>query len=61
MAEQSKSTPGWKWAIGAVVIVVLILGVLRLIDLIFSLPVLILVIIAGGGYLWYRSNQKTSV
>jgi hypothetical protein len=44
-----------------VVIVVLILGVLRLIDLIFSLPVLLLAIIAGGGYLWYRSNHKTSV
>jgi hypothetical protein len=61
VTEQAERTPGWKWIIGAVVIVVLILGVLRLIDLIFSLPVLLLAIIGVGGYLWYRSNQKTSV
>lgn len=61
MAQPTKGTPGWRWLIGAVVLVVLILGVLRLIDLIFSLPVLLLAIIGVGGYLWYRSNQKTSV
>ena len=58
MAESTRSTPGWAWIIGAVVIVVLVLGLFRLIDLIFSLPFLLLVIIIGGGYLWFRSSRK---
>ncbi|MCH8129517.1 MAG: hypothetical protein IIC70_06405 [Acidobacteria bacterium] len=58
MAEAAKSTSGWAWIIGAVVIVVLVLGLFRLIDLIFSLPFLLLVIIGGGGYLWFRSSRK---
>jgi hypothetical protein len=39
-------------------VVVLVLGLFRLIDLIFSLPFLLLVIIIGGGYLWFRSSRK---
>ena len=58
MAESAKSTPGWAWIVGAVVVVVLVLGLFRLIDLIFSLPFLVLVIIIGGGYLWFRSSRK---
>jgi flagellar biosynthesis protein FliP len=58
MAESAKSTPGWAWIVGAVVVVVLVLGLFRLIDLIFSLPFLLLVIIIGGGYLWFRSSRK---
>ncbi len=58
MAESAKSTPGWAWIIGAFVVLVLVLGVFRLIDLIFSLPFLLLVIIIGGGYLWFRSSRK---
>ncbi len=58
MAESAKSTPGWAWIIGAVVVVLLVLGLFRLIDLIFSLPFLLLVIIVGGGSLWFRSNRK---
>ncbi len=58
MAESAKSTPGWAWIIGAVVVVLLVLGLFRLIDLIFSLPFLLLVIIIGGGYLWFRSSRK---
>ncbi len=58
MAESAKSTPGWAWIVGAVVMVVLVLGLFRLIDLIFSLPFLLLVIIIGGGYLWFRSSRK---
>ncbi len=58
MAESAKSTPGWVWIIGAVVVVLLVLGLFRLIDLIFSLPFLLLVIIIGGGYLWFRSSRK---
>lgn len=58
MAESTKSTPGWAWIIGAVVVVVLVLGVFRLIDLLFSLPVLLLVIIGGGGYLWFRRSRN---
>ncbi len=58
MAEATKSTSGWAWIIGAVIIVVLVLGLFRLIDLIFSLPFLLLVIIGGGGYLWFRSSRK---
>ena len=58
MVESTKSTPGWAWIIGAVVVVVLVLGVFRLIDLLFSLPVLLLVIIGGGGYLWFRRSRK---
>lgn len=61
MAERPKSPPAWQWILGAVVILALVLGTLRIIDAIFSLPVLILAIIGVGGYLWYRSNQKTSV
>ena len=58
MAESTKSTPGWAWIIGAVVVLVLVLGVFRLIDLIFSLSFLLLVIIGGGGYLWLRRSRK---
>lgn len=58
MAESAKATPGWAWIVGAVVAVVLVLGLFRLIDLIFSLPFLLLVIIIGGGYLWFRSSRK---
>ena len=58
MAESAKSTPGWAWIVGAVVVVVLVLGLFRLIDLSFSLPFLLLVIIIGGGYLWFRSSRK---
>ncbi len=58
MAESAKSTPGWAWIVGAVVVVVLVLGLFRLIDLLFSLPFLLLVIIIGGGYLWFRSSRK---
>ncbi len=58
MAESAKATPGWAWIVGAVVVVVLVLGLFRLIDLIFSLPFLLLVIIIGGGYLWFRSSRK---
>ncbi len=58
MAESTKSTPGWTWIIVAVVAVVLVLGLFRLIDLIFSLQFLVLVIIIGGGYLWFRSSRK---
>ncbi len=61
MTEQRESTPGWKWILGAVVILALVLGTLRIIDLIFSLPALILVVLGVGGYLWYRSTQKTKV
>ena len=59
MADTTDSTPGWVWLVGAVIIVALILGVLQIIDWIFSLPVLLLAIIGVGGYLWYRSNQKS--
>jgi hypothetical protein len=58
MAESTRSTPGWAWFIGAFVVLLLVLGVFRLIDLIFSLPVLLLVVIIGGGYLWFRSSRK---
>jgi len=58
MAESTRSTPGWAWIIGAFVVLLLVLGVFRLIDLIFSLPFLLLVVIIGGGYLWFRSSRK---
>ncbi|MCZ6461648.1 MAG: hypothetical protein O6705_05365 [Actinobacteria bacterium] len=58
MAESVKATPGWAWIVGAFVVVVLVLGLLRLKDLLFSLPFLLLVIIIGGGYLWFRSSRK---
>jgi len=60
MAERPQSPPVWQWILGAVVVLALVLGTLRIIDAIFSLPVLILAIAVGGGYWWYRSNQKTS-
>jgi len=41
----------WSW----------LLGLLQIIDWIFSPAVLVLAIIGGGGYLWYRNNQKSSV
>ena len=58
MAESVKATPGWAWIVGAFVVAVLVLGLLRLKDLLFSLPFLLLVIIIGGGYLWFRSSRK---
>ncbi len=60
MAERPQSPPVWQWILGAVVILALVLGTLRIIDAIFSLPVLILAIVVGGGYWRYRTNQKTS-
>lgn len=60
MAETTKSTSVWVWILGAVVIVALVLGVLQILDWIFSIRMLVLAIIGVGGYLWYRSNQKTS-
>lgn len=61
MTEEKKSTPGWMWIVGAVVIVALVLGTLRIIDLIFSPLTLILVILGVAGYLWYRNSQKSKV
>ncbi len=61
MPEKPQSPPAWQWILGAVVILALVLGMLRIIDAIFSLPVLILAIVVGGAYWWYRNNQKTSV
>ena len=61
MTEEKKSTPGWMWILGAVVIVALVLGTLRIIDLIFSPLTLILVILGVAGYLWYRNSQKSKV
>ncbi len=61
MTEQKQSTPGWMWILGGVVILALVLGTLRIIDAIFSLPVLIVVILGVGGYLWYRNSQKSKV
>ncbi len=60
MPEKPQSPPAWQWILGAVVLLALVLGMFRIIDAIFSLPVLILAIVGGGGYLWYRSRQKTS-
>ena len=61
MTEQKQNTPGWMWILGGVVILALVLGTLRIIDAIFSLPVLIVVILGVGGYLWYRNSQKSKV
>jgi len=61
MPEKPQSPSAWQWILGAVVILALVLGMLRIIDAIFSLPVLILAIVVGGAYWWYRNNQKTSV
>ena len=61
MTEEKKSTPGWMWILGAVVILALVLGTLRIIDAIFSPLTLILAILGVAGYFWYRSTQKTKV
>ena len=61
MSEDSGSPPGWVWMLGAVIIVALILGVLQIIDFLFSVPVLVVAILGIGAYLWWRSNQKTKV
>ena len=61
MTEEKKSTPGWMWILGAVFILALVLGTLRIIDAIFSPLTLVLAILAVGGYLWYRSTQKSKV
>ncbi len=60
MADSNEATPGWVWVLGAVLILALVLGLLRIISWVFSLPVLLLALIGVGGYLWYRSNQKSS-
>jgi len=61
MADQVERPPVWPLIVGAVVVVLLILGVLQIIDWIFSLPFLVLAIVGGGGYLWYRSRHRASV
>ena len=61
MAEQSEGTSILVWIIGAVVIVALLLGALQILDWIFSLPLLVLALVALGGYLWYRNRQKKAM
>jgi hypothetical protein len=61
MTEEKKSTPGWMWILGAVVILALVLGTLRIIDAIFSPLTLVLAILGVAGYLWYRNSQKSKV
>lgn len=59
--EKPSAPPGWVWILGAVIILALILGTLQIIDAIFSPLTLVLAILGVGGYLWYRSRQKSKV
>ena len=59
--EKPSAPPGWVCILGAVVILALILGTLQIIDAIFSPLTLVLAILGVGGYLWYRSRQKSKV
>ncbi len=61
MSQPAEKPPTWAWFVGAAVIVIFVIGLLQLLDWIFSLPVLVLTIVGVGGYLWYRGRQSASV
>jgi hypothetical protein len=58
---EAQKPPVWAWIIGGVIVLALVLGLLRILDWIFSLPVLIIAVVAAAIYLWYRNHQKSSV
>lgn len=60
MAETTEATPVWVWILGGVIILAFVLGALRILSWLFSLPVLLLAIIGVAGYVWYRRSQNTS-
>lgn len=61
MADQTEPTPVWVWILGGVVILAVVIGILQILDWIFSWQLLLLAIIGAAAYFWYRGRQRTEV
>ena len=61
MSDERSAPPGWVWLLGLGVLLIFVIGVLQILDWIFSWQLLLLAIVGVVAYAWYRGRRRSKV